>query len=142
MPKLDWTIVVVAASTPPPTTTATTDQQVTPNHANFGLAQTSHASRPVFERFEFREEEQPLPANNSPLAKNIVDDLFCRHYLFVSAGRNHLQGVSGVSTRPTRRTAIINNQQHTIMEPAPCSFPVTYITHNVFEQGEKKKKRV
>jgi hypothetical protein len=70
MPKFDASYPPVAAASPA-TATTNTDQQPpgsgTTNHANFALAQTSHASRPVFERFEFREEEEPLPS--TPLSE-------------------------------------------------------------------------
>lgn len=56
--------VATAAAASPSTTTTIHQTVVTTNHANFALAQTSHAARPVFERFEFRADEaerDPLP---------------------------------------------------------------------------------
>lgn len=58
MPKFDSSAQASLAAAASP---ATTDNQAAgTNRANFALAQTSKASRPVFERFEFREEEEPL----------------------------------------------------------------------------------
>jgi hypothetical protein len=47
-------------------TTTTKEALPSSNRANFALAQTSQASRPVFERFEFHQEEEEPPLKMAP----------------------------------------------------------------------------
>jgi hypothetical protein len=66
MPKFDSNAAAVSAAAAAAASPATTTEKqgsagsATSARTNFALAQTSQASRPIFERFEFQEEEEPL----------------------------------------------------------------------------------